>query len=119
MLKGNNIRNVSASLERCNITSQPTERPKFIALKLNIFNGTDDIHGVQGDNFTSISKNETRIVSSDFPINVVASSNVRFRFRIHVLFDFLGVNELPLLETHRGHSWTVREPSPRLPVLRM
>ena len=104
MLKGNNIRNVSASLEKCNITSQPTERPTFIALKLNIFNGTDDIHGVQGDNFTSISKNETRIVSSDFPINVVASSNVRFRFSILVLFDFLGFNELPLLETRRGHS---------------
>jgi hypothetical protein len=79
MLESNIISNVNASLEKCNITSQPTERPTFVALKSNTFNGTDDIRGIQGDNFTSISKNETNIVSSDFPIKIVASSNVGHR----------------------------------------
>lgn len=76
MLEGSNISNVNGSVEKYNITSQPTERPTFVALKSNAFNGTDDIHGIQGNNFTSISKNETNIVSSDFPIKVVTSSNV-------------------------------------------
>jgi hypothetical protein len=79
MLEGNIISNVNASLEKCNITSQPTERPTFVAVRLNSLNETDDIHGIQGDNFTSISKNETHIVSSDFPISIIPSSNVGHR----------------------------------------